>query len=376
MGPSSRPNNGDPKGDVLAWNQPVNPDMVTLARESRGMTQSELAAKAGVSQGLLSRAESGQYPISDALLKSLAVALHYPESFFLRSDPIYGPGTSEFYHRKRESAPQRTLDQLHALINIRRMEIHRLLRAAEIENVNFPRIDPEEFDGSVEEVARAIRATWRLPRGPIKNVTQAIEDAGGIIVRFPFGTRRVDAVSWWVPKMPPLFFVNSEMPTDRCRLTLCHEIGHLVMHQTPRPEMEDEANRFAAELLMPASDIRPQLHNVDVHRLAALKPYWKVSMQALLRRAADLHAISSSAAKSIWVQMGRAGYRIREPAELDITPEEPTLLEEMVNLHLGDLGYDLPQLSAALDLHEDEASREYRLRRPQGSAAGRFRVVK
>jgi hypothetical protein len=33
------------------------------------------------------------------------------------------------------------------------------------------------------------------------------------------------------------------------------------------------------------------------------------------------------------MQMGKLGYRRREPAELDIPPEEPTLLQEVVDLY-------------------------------------------
>ena len=36
-----------------------DPAMLTLARESRGLNQTELAAKAGVQQGTISKLESG-----------------------------------------------------------------------------------------------------------------------------------------------------------------------------------------------------------------------------------------------------------------------------------------------------------------------------
>ena len=45
------------------------------------------------------------------------------------------------------------------------------------------------------------------------------------------------------------FFVNTEIPGDRLRWTLAHEIGHVVMHLMPSPDQEKEADRFAAERL-------------------------------------------------------------------------------------------------------------------------------
>src|SRR4029078_5474641 len=106
--------------------------------------------------------------------------------------------------------------------------------------------------------------------GTITNVIRMIEDAGGIVIRYPFGSARIDAISRWVPGLPPLFFVNEGLPTDRERITLCHEFGHLVMHDVPNADMESEANQFAAELLMPEREIGPQLDRVSLDRLAAL----------------------------------------------------------------------------------------------------------
>ena len=52
------------KGDNVAI-QKVNYNMVTLARESRGLTQSELAGELGVTQGKISKIEQGLLSISD-----------------------------------------------------------------------------------------------------------------------------------------------------------------------------------------------------------------------------------------------------------------------------------------------------------------------
>jgi Zn-dependent peptidase ImmA (M78 family) len=49
--------------------------------------------------------------------------------------------------------------------------------------------------------------------------------------------------------------------------------------------MENEADRFAAEFLMPAKEIGPQLARMSLRRAAQLKPNWKVSMASLIYRA-------------------------------------------------------------------------------------------
>jgi Zn-dependent peptidase ImmA (M78 family) len=322
----------------------------------------------------LSRFEAGLSKPTPEQLKRIADALEYPEHFFFFSDPIYGPSTSEFFHRKRKAVPVKALDKIHAQLNVRRIHISRLTRATEI-SVSVPRIDPDEFNGDVEEIARAVRAMWQLPRGPVKNVVSTIEDAGGVVIRMPFETSGVDAVSWWTPGDPPMFVVNERMPADRERLTLCHELAHLVMHTVATPDMEDEANRFAAAFLMPAEDIKSNLSEVSLRSLAALKQHWQVSMQALLKQAMRLGTVDASRAKYLWAQLSSAGYRTREPAELDFPKEEATLLRELVETHTGELGYDLKQLSDVLGWFPRETSANYSIKEDPNVARKRMRAL-
>ncbi|HEV2006607.1 MAG TPA: ImmA/IrrE family metallo-endopeptidase, partial [Candidatus Limnocylindrales bacterium] len=147
--------------------------------------------------------------------------------------------------------------------------------------------------------------------------------------RVPFGTRRFDAVSQWADHMPPVFLLNDVATPDRVRFSLAHEIGHVVMHSMPTPDMEREAHRFAAEFLMPAREIRGDLVNLDMAKAAALKQHWKVSMAALIYRARDLDVIPDWRAKAMFVELGRRGWRINEPGDVRI--EEPSLAREIVD---------------------------------------------
>ena len=77
-----------------------------------------------------------------------------------------------------------------------------------------------------------------------------------------------------------------------------------------------------------------------------------------------------------WMQMGRAGYRYREPAELDLSPEPPTLLHDLIRLHLDSFGYSLEQLADLLFLSKDELQSEYGLVEQGRAARPRMRVVR
>ena len=338
----------------------INPVMVVLARESRGLSQSELAQRLSVTPAALSRVESGLRPCSDSMLKRLSDALEYPEGFFRQTDPVFGFGVSELFHRKFHDVTINTLEMIHAQINIRRIHLVRMLRGVEIGKVNIHPIDLEDFSGNPGDVARTVRATWRLPHGPVQNLTKAIEDARVIIIPFDFGTQRIDAISQWPPGMPPLIFVNVHSPGDRLRFTICHELGHLVMHQESLDSLiEYQANGFAAEFLMPERDIRPYLENLSLPMLASLKAVWKVSMAALLKRATDLGAITQRHARTLWTMMGKAGYRTREPAELDIPAETPTFYQEIIDVHRYEMNYGAADLAKMLNLSERDVWHVY-----------------
>lgn len=158
------------------------------------------------------------------------------------------------------------------------------------------------------------------------------------------------------------------MPADRMRFTLAHELGHLVMHVVPTPEMEQQANQFASALLIPENDIRQEFagRRVDLKLLARLKPEWRVSMAALLYAAGEIGAIGPGQSQTLWRQYSAARYKtIGEPAELDFPKERATLGTFLVRAHAEDLGYSMDQLTSLLGLPEDDIRRMYSLKRPR-----------
>jgi len=338
----------------------ANPEMIILARESRGLTQKELAEKLNISPAQLSRIEVGLRTIQKEQLKMLSNVLNYPTDLFMQQHPVYGLGISEFYHRKHKDISEKLLNQIYAKIHLRLREIEKLINEVDIGEVDVRPIQIDDFDGNAAEVARLIRVDWRLPHGPIRNLVEIIENARGIVIPFDFGTNRIDAISHWNNNgMPPIFFINAYSPMDRLRFTLCHELGHVIMHRSIDPDMERQADEFAAEFLMPARDIKPYLVDISLAKLADLKRYWKVSMAALLKRATDLEVITPRKARSLWVELGKAGYRKREPVELDLPRESPSLLNEIIQAYTDDMEYSVSELALMLNLIDKETIEIY-----------------
>ncbi len=344
----------------------VNGKMILLAREARGLSQLELARALRISQARMSKVEMDLAPVTLDLLDQLTQALKYPAHFFRQDAAIMGVSIPEVFHRKRQDVPKKLLNKVYAQIEIRRLHIKALMQAVELESENtIEPLDVEQYGGRVDEIARLVRSAWNLPRGPVDNMTEVLEDAGAIVCAFDFETQRIDAISRWVPGLPPLVFVNDKIPTDRLRFTIAHELGHLIMHSKPNPDIEEQANRFAAEFLMPARDIATDLAGLKLTKLAALKQYWKVSMAGLIYRAEELRAITENQARYLRMQMTNAGYRTREPMEFDIKPEQPMLLQEIVERHQEELGYSEEDLAQMLALEPEEVIMIYLRPEPQ-----------
>lgn len=336
----------------------VNPEMIVLAREAEGLTIRELAKRLGMSKAHLSRHESGLMSVSDDRLRQIADELHRPATYFYRRGKIYP--ASGLYHRKQQRVRLRELKMIHAHVNELRMQAESLLNHAEVESDNeFHRFNLVEC-GGVEEVARRLRHVWQLPTGPIRSMVEAIESAGGVVFRCEFSSKDVSGISQWPldnPDLPPVFFVNEDIPGDRQRFTLAHELAHVILHHLPSDDPEGEADHFASEFLMPAAEIAPDLSRMTLQKAADLKAYWRVSMQAIIRRARDLRKITDRHYRTLMTQLSKLGYRKCEP--IPIPNEEPDLFPAIVELHRAHYRRPDSEISDMLGMFESEFTSQY-----------------
>ena len=335
----------------------VRGEMIQLARESRGLTQSQLAKNTSISQASISKFERDEQDVTDEALARIAKVLDYPPSFFAKDIVLRGLGVSGVFHRKRLSISIQVLKRIQADFSIRISEIVSLLHSVEIRHAyGFHHYDIGEYSNA-EQIAELVRAQWKLPLGPIKNVIGAIESAGGIVFKYDLETRKLDAQSHWITGMPPVFFVNRQIPTDRMRFTLAHEIGHIVMHEYPTPNMEEEANRFASAFLMPKDEILQDIVPFSLERTVELKRKWKVSIAAIIMRAFDLGVISCAQKRRYFTQLGALGYRTEEP--IPLPDEEPCLIRKLIETCQRELGFRVKDFCQLLSISEKDFRTRY-----------------
>lgn len=165
----------------------------------------------------------------------------------------------------------------------------------------------------IVEIVRRLLQDHSVDRPPVP-IDRIARACGALVERRPFDgetcgflLRQDDAI---------LIGVNSAHHRHRQRFTVAHELGHMLMHRdeigevhvdhrfafflrdesssTGEKPLERAANRFAAEILMPADFLRRDVREADIADEGALKVIarrYGVSVQAMTYRLANLGVI-------------------------------------------------------------------------------------
>jgi Zn-dependent peptidase ImmA (M78 family) len=340
----------------------LNSEMIKLARESRGLSQAELCDMLETAQGTISKIENKLIECSDDVLERISKILNYPISFFFRSDLVFP--SSILYYRRKISVGKKVLSKAEARMNIVRMAVEKLLEQVDVPDNTLPPWDVDSL-GDPELAAKFLRERWRLPKGRIENLTKLLEKNGIVVVHFDFETDKLDGLSYFTENGQPIIFVNRSLPGDRLRMTVAHELGHLLMHiGQPVPldrDIEKEAFSFASEFLVPVAEFRQDLQFVDLKFLANQKRYWMVAMSALVYKCKEQKLITENQAKYLFAQLSAMGYKKAEPPELAVEREKPSVIKDTIELYKKELAYSLEDIALATHLTLKDFEREFDL---------------
>lgn len=317
----------------------ANNVMVQLTRLACGWSRKRLADEAGVSGSHVSRVESGVLPLAGKALFDYARAMQCPpEALCVPFTRSPAEGT---HFRANASIAEWKRDRVWARANLIAMRIGRLATRADIDPVlALPELDPADYAAEHGEIttAQVLRRLWRVA-GPIRSMTELLEAAGVFIVSEDFCDPEIDAVTLRAGQYHPhLVYVNAALPPDRMRMTLAHELGHLVMDAmtlVSPAETERRATAFAAEFLAPIDDIAFDLDRVStrtVHELDELRLTWGVSVSSLVVRARERGVLSDYQYRSMFRLLNETG-RMYGPRP-GVAEEHPTLtravLEQLI----------------------------------------------
>jgi len=333
----------------------TNGNMILLAREIRGFSQQELAERIGMSKANIGKIENGDTTVKEPFLELIAEATNFPVSFFKQENKVY---PEHLIYRKREKVSAGLLTPINAKVNIIRFHVQYLLKTLDIPNPQLPLFEVTEKD-TPQIIAHKVRKAWRIEKPLINDTVKLLEKNGIAIASFNFGTERVDSRCVLTETKFPIIIYNKAMLGDRQRFSLAYQLGHLVMHTAANVNWErdiaHEANLFAAEFLMPESEIRKDFENdITLPLLAELKLKWKASMISLLYRADDLGYLTPNQKRYLVQQFNDQKIRRREPLELDVPVEQPSLIRKWISEIKAKQKLDMKGMASLLHLNPNE----------------------
>ena len=310
-------------------------------RDIEGINQDELGGVLGLSLQMVSAIESGRRTFSGGL-----APLGY------RDDRFTLPSMSEPLHRHRASTGVAAKKKAKELIRLAGEVFGELV--SRTPNAPIWTLDRRSSPMSHQELENlTIEVRGLLEHeesGPIRNLTAAVERAGVCLIPITNVTG-IDGLSSWVNNVP-VIGLSPNMPGDRFRFTLSHELGHLLMHHRIAEYVEKEANQFAGALLFPREDFdaampeRPQLRD-----FIALKSSWGIAVSALVYRAHELGYLDDRRYRALQIQMSK--WHKNEP--MTFPPVYGSLLARLIDVNGGtsdvahDLGFNKSHLAELTD---------------------------
>ncbi len=306
-------------------------ERIKHGRMRAGLSLRALAEKIGITAPALGNYENGITTPDSSRLISIAETLNIPIEYFFRQEPIIlltplaYRKKSRFGIKKEKQVIEETRDWLE-----RFCAIEDILGEQGKPDLPEPVIlsSPDE----IEHIAANLRNRWNLGVEPIQSLMDIMEQHG-IKVCLIEGPKSFDGMIIMVNEELPVIVINRAMRGDRQRLTLAHELGHLVC-SIPDDWFDDGLfHRFAGAFLFPDERVKTEFgggrKKISIEELCILKHRYGISMMAILYRAYHLGLISASCLKSMQILFRKNGWHECEPMK-PYPPEKPTYMNQLI----------------------------------------------
>ncbi len=340
------------------------------ARESHQITATTLAQLLTLSATAVSAYENGHYSPTPEVLEKIAKTLNQKIEFFFRQeeDPV-AEAHQTIFERSRSSTTISTRRRARHRRKWLREMMQYLDQFVTLPAPNVPSIDQHwlKLDGAaIEDAARNARRFWNLGDGPISNVTLLAEKNGIIMAMVPMNAANLDAFSTWdhIDKRPYIV-LGTDIPSPfRTRYSVCHELGHLVLHRDVTPLefrdrryfklIESQADRFAAAFLAPAATFSADIIAPTLDVFRTLKSRWRVSIKMMVHRAQELGILDRADARSMYVSYNRRGWNRQEPLDDSTEVENACLVRRAFEAVVENNVLERSQIVAALPFNRDD----------------------
>lgn len=220
-------------------------------------------------------------------------------------------------------------------------------------------------ENQIKFIANLARQTMGLPRSSNQNLLFLFEKAGAFIVEKEIG-ETIDAYSVWTEDDRPYIILGTiKKSAARRNFDLAHELGHLLLHykvefnmldRKSYRDLEDEANSFASEFLLPeefGNDCKEITKVSNPDSYIDIKQKWEVSLQAIAMRVHKLGMMEYQQYRYFFMSINKKGYRTQEPLDEKIPISRPMKLKSILQLLFEKGIYTLSTLTDELKVDQE-----------------------
>ncbi len=298
------------------------------ARKIRCMSQRDLCASVGgkISSSAIAKYEKGLMMPSSNVLIMLSKALNINIDYFFRPFTV-DIDPSKFEFRKKSSMGSKKVESIKHLV------CSEIEKYQEIESIlNIARKFDLDYNNTLVEgesearlLALRFRKDFNIGSGAIVSVVDLLESKGIKIIEIDHDKSFSGTCNKACEL--PVIVVNKNMPSERKRLTIFHELGHLLLHCIDGVNKEKMCNIFANEVLIPSDKFKSLIgesrHDISLFELRAIQREYGISVDALMTKAYQANIITESRYTSFYKKKNAIS-SFKEEVEKSVYPMEHT----------------------------------------------------
>lgn len=320
------------------------------ARHFNEYTITEVADFVGVTKQMISKYEHDSAKPSTEVMFKLIKMLKFPGTFFHEKDGFSTESKGTFY-RSRVSSTQRekrTTEYLKKYLVVLRDYLETYIDFPKLELFNL------NINDSPSDAADILRDAWRIGNGPISDMTKLLETKGFILSNYTNDSKKVDAFSGGSSikengQKDSRYYYSIILEGDsfsfyREQFSLAHELGHWLLHEGEKfpqemetleyKRMENEANQFASEFLLPSDEfiVDAKKARTDLDYFVSLKNKWYVSIGMMIMKSHNLGVINDDDYINLQRRLSYKGWRHQEPFDNTKLSSKPVALRQAIEL--------------------------------------------
>lgn len=299
------------------------------ARKIRCLSQRELSNKSDgkVSSTAIEKYEKAQMMPSSDVVITLANALGMNVDYFFRPFAV-NIDSSKFEFRKKSSMTVKMVESIkhRVCFDIEKyLEIESILANEVKFQLDYSKYVVED-ENMAMQMARRFRNDIQIGSDAIVSAVELLESFGIKIIEIE-QDMKFDGTCIKAGTIP-VIVVNNRLSAERKRMTIFHELGHLMLRFAEGVDVEKMCTVFANEVLIPSekfiSLMGTSRHDISLMELKAIQREYGVSVDALMAKAATLNVISLMRYQS-YHKKKNAVPTFKNEVEQSIYPSEHTM---------------------------------------------------